>query len=131
MDTGEARARVQAERAEIQSLLRDAEAAGQLYRQAESEPGDAAGARPLAAEGLDDAVAETLRERLAVLDRALQWLDEQAYRRLARAGQPVQGQPVSGQPVHGQPVHGQPVPGERPDTGPAAELTVDEATVRH
>ena len=78
MDTGDARAQVLAERAEILSLLRDAE-------------------------GADDAVAESLRGRLAVLDRAVRQLDSEAL-----------GRSVPG---------GKPVPGERRGGGTAAEVS--------
>jgi hypothetical protein len=61
MDTGEARAQVLAERAEILSLLRDAE-------------------------GTDDAIAESLRGRLAVLDRAVRRLDNEALGRSVPGG---------------------------------------------
>jgi len=111
MDADEARARVLAERAEIQGLLTDAEAAGQQDREAENETGDIADrAQPLTAEGMDDAIADTLRERLAVLDRALQRLDDGTFGRSVRSGLPI--------------------PDQRLDADPAAEVTAEEARTR-
>ncbi len=114
MDEEQARARLRAERAEVADLLRDAESAGQQARATEDEEaqtgdsGDAA--QSLAAEGQDDAVAESLRDRLAALDRALNRLDEGTYGRSVRSGVPI--------------------PDERLDADPAAELTVEEAQAR-
>jgi DnaK suppressor protein len=111
MDADEARARVLAERTEIQGLLRDAEAAGRLDREAENETGDIADrAQPLAAEGMDDAIADSLRERLAVLDRALRRLDDGTFGRSVRSGQPI--------------------PDGRLEADPAAEVTAEEARAR-
>ena len=111
MDADEARTRLQAERAEVTALLSGAESAGQQEREAESETGDAGdSAQQLAAQGVDDAVAVSLRERLATLERALQRLDEGTYGRSVRSGLPI--------------------PAERLDADPAAELTVEEAAAR-
>jgi DnaK suppressor protein len=108
MDEEEARARLRAERAEVEDLLNDAESAGRQDREAEGETGDMAdAAEPLTAEGMDDAVAVGLRDRLAALDRALRRLDEGTYGRSVRSGLPI--------------------PDERLDADPAAELTVEEA----
>jgi RNA polymerase-binding transcription factor len=108
MDADQARARLRAERAEVNDLLKDVESAGQQDREAESETGDIADpAQPLAAQGLDDAIAVSLRDRLAALDRALQRLDDGTYGRSVRSGLPI--------------------PDERLDADPAAELTVEEA----
>jgi DnaK suppressor protein len=92
-------------------LLRDTEQAAEQNRATEVEQvetgdyGDAA--QPLAAEGQDDAVAESLRERLAALDRALKRLDNGTYGRSVRSGAPI--------------------PAERLEADPAAELTIEEA----
>jgi len=114
MDNEQARARLLAERAEVQGLLRDSERAGQQDRETEdetAETGDAAdAAQSLSAEGQDDAVAESLRDRLAALDRALQRLDDGTYGRSVRSGLPI--------------------PPERLEADPAAELTVEEARAR-
>ena len=111
MDADEARARLLAERAEIQGLLGDTEAAAQQDREAASETGDIADrAQPLAAEGMDDAIAESLRNRLAVLDRALHRLDDGTFGRSVDSGASI--------------------PDERLDADPAAEVTVEEARAR-
>jgi len=110
MDHDQARARLLAERAEVAELLADAESAGQQDRATEDE--EATGevsdaAQPLTAEGEDDAIAESLRERVAALDRALKRLDDGTYGRSVRSGLPI--------------------PDERLEADPAAELTVEEA----
>ena len=113
MDNEQARARLLAERAEVEGLLRDTEQAGQQDREAEVEAatGDIEdAAQPLTAEGLDDSIADTLRERLAALDRALRRLDDGTYGRSVRSGVPI--------------------PEERLEADPAAELTVEEARAR-
>jgi DnaK suppressor protein len=110
MDQDRARSLLIAERDEVQGLLKDAEAAGLQDRQAEvdSEAGDTAdAAQPLAAEGQDDAIAESLRSRLDAIERALRRLDDGTYGRSVRSGEPI--------------------PDERLEADPAAELTVDEA----
>jgi DnaK suppressor protein len=113
MDNEQARERLLAERAEVLGLLQDTEQAAEQDRQTEdeqAETGDAAdAAQPLAAEGLDDSVAETLRDRLAALDRALKRLDDGTYGRSVRSGTPI--------------------PPERLEADPAAELTIEEARV--
>lgn len=111
MDNEQARARLLAERAEVEGLLRDTERAADQDRETEVEQtqtgdtGDAA--QSLTAEGQDDAVAESLRDRLAALDRALARLDDGSYGRSVRSGAPI--------------------PAERLEADPAAELTVEEA----
>jgi RNA polymerase-binding transcription factor len=110
MDQDRARSLLTAERDDVLRLLQKAEAAGQGDREAEVETeaedeGDAALA--LTEEGEDDAVTESLRDRLDALDRALHRLDDGTYGRSVRSGQPI--------------------PDERLEADPAAELTVDEA----
>ncbi len=108
MDQDQARARLLAERAEVADLLRDAESAGLQDRAAEAETGDVGdAAQPLAAQGMDDAVAASMRDRLAAIDRALRRLEDGTYGRSVRSG-------VS-------------IPDERLEADPAAELTVEEA----
>ncbi len=108
MDYDRARTLILAERADVQKLLADTEVAGHEDRAAEAETGDVAdAAQPLSAEGQDDAVAESLRDRLATLDRALRRLDDGTYGRSVRSGQPI--------------------PDDRLEADPAAELTVAEA----
>jgi DnaK suppressor protein len=111
MDEDQARARLRAEHAEVAGLLRDVESAGRQDRASEDEPGDIAdSAQPLTAQGMDDAVAASLSDRLAALDRALQRLDDGTYGRSVRSGLPI--------------------PDERLDADPAAELTIEEARAR-
>jgi len=110
MDSERARSLLTAERDEVQGLLKDAETAGQGDRQSEvdSEAEDNADAAlALTEEGEDDAIAESLRNRLEVIDRALHRLDDGTYGRSVRSGQHI--------------------PDERLEADPAAELTVEEA----
>lgn len=111
MDPDEARGRLLAERAEVSVLLRDSREAGEEDRQAEADGvrtgdfGDAG--QSLTAEGMDDAIAETMRARLEAIDRALHRIDEGTYGFSVRSGKPI--------------------PSERLEADPAAELTVEEA----
>ena len=109
MDEDQARARLRAEQADVRSLLADTESAGQLDRESEDDtPADISDpAQSLTAEGMDDAIAESLRGRLATLERAEQRLDNGTYGRSVRSGLPI--------------------PDERLEADPAAELTVEEA----
>jgi DnaK suppressor protein len=109
MDNDRARMLLKAQREEVQRLLGDASAAGQQDREAEQETVDYADPGPaLAAEGVDDAVAASLRERLAAIDRAEQRLADGTYGLSIKSGVPI--------------------PDERLEFDPAAELTVEEAT---
>jgi DnaK suppressor protein len=108
MDEQRARALLEAERAEVQGLLKDTQAAGQQDRESEDETGDYAdAAQPLTAEGMDDAIAESLQNRLAALDRALARLADGTYGRSVQSGTDI--------------------PDERLEADPAAELTIEEA----
>ena len=109
MDENRARSLLHAERAEVQSLLASTEESGREDREAEDERGADVSdpAASLTAEGMDDAIAESLRDRLAAIDRALRRLDEGTYGRSVRSGVPI--------------------PDERLEADPAAELTVEEA----
>jgi DnaK suppressor protein len=110
MDQDRARALLTAERAEVQDLLRDAAEAGAEDREAEDEAatGDISdAAQPLTAEGMDDSIADSLRDRIDAIDRALKRLDDGTYGRSVRSGEPI--------------------PDERLEADPAAELTVAEA----
>jgi DnaK suppressor protein len=110
MDSERARSLLIAERDEVQGLLKDAETAGQADRVSEvdSEAGDTGdAAQPLTAEGMDDAIAESLRNRLDAIERALHRLDQGTYGKSVRSGDPI--------------------PDERLEADPAAELTVAEA----
>ena len=110
MDENRARSLLQAERAEVQSLLAGSERAGAEDRESEDEEGGVDSVDPatsLTAEGMDDAIAESMRDRLAAIDRALRRLDDGSYGRSVRSGAPI--------------------PDERLEADPAAELTVEEA----
>jgi DnaK suppressor protein len=110
MDHDQARARLLAERAEVADLLAGAESSAQEDRETEDEEAQvytSDAAQPLAAEGEDDAIAESMRDRLAALDRALKRLDDGTYGRSVRSGLPI--------------------PDERLEADPAAELTIEEA----
>jgi DnaK suppressor protein len=110
MDEQRARALLEAERTEVRALLDDTETGGQEDRESEDEAatGDSSdAAQPLAAEGMDDAIAESLQSRLAVLDRALARLDGGTYGRSVQSGLPI--------------------PADRLEADPAAELTIEEA----
>ena len=74
----------------------------------DSEAGDTGDeAEPLAAEGEDDAIAESLRNRLDAIERALRRLDEGTDGLFIRSGEPFLD--------------------ERLEADPAAELTIEEA----
>jgi DnaK suppressor protein len=107
MDETKARELLLAERAEVEGLLKEASAASvaDLERDGPVDNGDAA--EELTAEAQDEGVAESLRDRLAVIDRALARLDAGTYGYSVRSGQPI--------------------PDERLEADPAAELTVEEA----
>jgi DnaK suppressor protein len=108
MDLDQARARLTAERSQVHGLLRDTQRAASDDREAQAETGDSADpAQPLAAEGIDDAVAASLGQRLEAIDRALERLDAGTYGRSVRSGLPI--------------------PAARLAADPAAELTVEEA----
>jgi DnaK suppressor protein len=110
MDENRARSLLQAERAEVQRLLAGSEQAGEEDRESEDEEGGVDSVDPatsLTAEGMDDAIAESMRDRLAAIDRALKRLDDGSYGRSVRSGAPI--------------------PDERLEADPAAELTVEEA----
>src|SRR5580658_6702442 len=94
MDQDRARSLLIAERDEVRSLLKDSEAAGEA-------------ALALTEEGEDDALAESMRDRLDAIERALHRLDDGTYGRSIRSGEPI--------------------PDERLEADPAAELTVEEA----
>ena len=108
MDQDRAKELLLAARAEVQKSLNYTERSGRDDRATELETGDIADpAQSLTAEGMDDAIAESLRDRLAAIDRALRRLDEGTYGRSVRSGVPI--------------------PDERLEADPAAELTVEEA----
>jgi DnaK suppressor protein len=106
MELERARSLLDAERAQVQRLLADL---GNAQTDDHAAERDAAyPAQPLAQQGVDDAVAVGLRDRLAALDRALKRVEDGSYGRSIRSGAPI--------------------PDERLEADPAAELTVQEAT---
>ena len=108
MDEDRARELLHAARAEAQRSLNYTERAGREDRAAGNETGDIADpAQSLTAEGIDDAIAASLRDRLDALDRAGQRLGNGTFGRSIRSGLPI--------------------PDERLEADPAAELTVEEA----
>ncbi len=110
MDEKKARALLEAERDEVRRLLGEAEEEEQENVGAETDqgPGDMEdAAKPLTDESDEAAIAGTLQERLARVDRALRRLDEGSYGRSVLSGKPI--------------------PDERLEADPAAELTIEEA----
>ena len=106
MELERARSLLTAERAQVQQLLAGLNTARADDHEAERETGDYP-APSLAEQGVDDATAAGLRDRLAKLDRALQRVEDGTYGRSIRSGLPI--------------------PDERLEADPAAELTVQEA----
>ena len=113
MDEDQARARLTAERAEVEQTLHEAAAEAATWQDDEvgAEINDAAdSAQTLTAEDMADAVTTRFRDRIAAIDRALQRLDNGTYGYSVRSGVPI--------------------PAERLDADPAAELTIEEARTR-
>lgn len=111
MDEAVARERLLTERSEVMQLLHNSESAGRADQQAGQETGDMAdSAQPLTALGMDEAIANGMRDRLAAIDRALKRLDQGTYGRSI--------------------VSGEPIPDARLEADPAAELTIQEARAR-
>jgi DnaK suppressor protein len=107
MDETKARELLVAERAEVESLLKGADAASAIDLERDSPVDYGDEGEELSAEAQDESVAGDLRDRLAVIDRALARLDAGTYGRSVRSGQPI--------------------PDARLEADPAAELTVEEA----
>ena len=108
MDDQRARALLGAERVRVEALLNDLVGEGDADRSAADEPGDLTdSAEPLTSQGLDDAVAVGLRDRLAALERAEQRLEDGTFGRSTLSGLSI--------------------PDVRLEADPAAELTVEEA----
>jgi DnaK suppressor protein len=105
MELERARSLLEAEHARVQQLLADL--GTERADDHEAERDASYPATPLAQEGVDDAVATALRDRLAAIDRALQRVEDGSYGRSIRSGGPI--------------------PDERLEADPAAELTVQEA----
>jgi DnaK suppressor protein len=109
MDEDRARELLAAQRAEAESLLKSVDQEGREDRESEDEEGVDVDdpAQSLSAEGESDAIAESLRDRLAAIDRAEQRLANGTYGRSVRSGVPI--------------------PDARLEASPMAELTVEEA----
>jgi DnaK suppressor protein len=106
MDESRAHVMLSAERAELATLLRETE--DELARGGAQGPGDFGDvALPLTERAGDNAVADQLRDRLAVIDRALARIEAGTYGRSVLSGKPI--------------------PEQRLSADPAAELTIDEA----
>jgi DnaK suppressor protein len=112
MDENRARELLRAERAEAEGLLGGGQSAHRQKNEEEDKEGvDASDpAQPLAAEGIDDAITESLRERLAAIERAEQRLAQGTYGKSVRSGVPI--------------------PDARLEANPLAELTIEEASTR-
>jgi DnaK suppressor protein len=110
MDESRARELLSAERAEVEGLLQASHSAGEQDREAEDEEGSdiADPAQSLTAEGIDDAITESLRERLAAVERAEQRLAHGTYGKSVRSGVAI--------------------PDARLEANPLAELTIEEAS---
>ncbi|HEY2285180.1 MAG TPA: hypothetical protein VGH88_05500 [Streptosporangiaceae bacterium] len=110
MDENRARELLRAERAEAEGLLAASRSAGAADREAEDEVGSdiADPAQSLTAEGIDDAIAESLRDRLAAIERAEQRLASGTFGKSVRSGAPI--------------------PDARLEANPLAELTIEEAS---
>lgn len=108
MDDTTAAALLQAEKQRVLELLRDASEAAELDREGAAEEGDWDDpATSLTSQEIDSAVADSLRERLAAIERAEQRLRDGTYGRSVRSGAII--------------------PDERLEADPAADLTADEA----
>jgi RNA polymerase-binding transcription factor len=107
VDEARARQLLSDERVRVEGLLRDVTAASEEDRDAAAQTGDIADpAVSLTAEQADDAVAQSLRERLEAIERAEARLADGIYGRSVRSGTPITD--------------------ERLEADPAAELTVEE-----
>lgn len=108
MELERARSLLAAEQARVRQSLAEVGTAQAEDRQAGQETGDVADpAQSLEAQGIDDAVAADLRDRLAAIERALRRVEDGTYGRSVRSGALI--------------------PDERLEADPAAELTVEEA----
>jgi DnaK suppressor protein len=107
MDEKRARQLLAEERSRVEESLGELTDARDEERDAAGGAGDIADpAQPLTAEQGDDAVAASLRDRLAAIERAEARLADGTYGRSVRSGAAI--------------------PDERLEADPAAELTVEE-----
>ena len=108
MNDDEARTLLQDERRRVEDLLGATTRSAQDDRDAANDEGDLTDpATGLNNEQVDDAIASSLRDRLAAIERAEQRLASGTYGHSIRSGDPI--------------------PDERLRADPAAELTVEEA----
>ncbi|MHB8378863.1 MAG: TraR/DksA family transcriptional regulator [Acidimicrobiales bacterium] len=108
MDHTRAAELLQAERVRVRDLLGESSDAGRDDRGGVGEQGDMSDpATSLTLEEQEDAINASLRERLAVIERAERRLRDGTYGRSVRSGDVI--------------------PDERLEADPAAELTVEEA----
>ncbi len=111
MDPQRARELLEAERERLQELLQSTYEESSNDRAGAGELGDMFDpAESLTAEEQADAIAQGLRQRLAMVERAERRLDDGTYGFSVRSGDPI--------------------PDDRLEADPAAELTVDEARER-
>jgi DnaK suppressor protein len=108
MEPETAKSMLDAERARLREQLAELDRREAEDREAEVRLGDDGdSAQSLVTEGIDDALAENLRRRLATVERALDRIDEGTYGRSVLSAAPI--------------------PDARLQADPAAELTVEEA----
>ena len=108
MDHDGARAQLNEEKQRLEGLLAETSDDAQDERSTSGDQGDWSDPQvSLNLEEVDDAVTESLSERLAAIDRALARLDEGTYGRSTKSGMEI--------------------PAARLEADPAAELTADEA----
>jgi DnaK suppressor protein len=107
MDQRKAEELLASERIRLEELLARSKSVGLVEREGANEQGDMAdSAEPFTSEEENNAIAESLRVRLAAVERAEARLANGTY------GLSIQS--------------GTPIPDERLEADPAAELTVDE-----
>jgi DnaK suppressor protein len=108
MDDESAKTLLRQERGRVEGLLADARRDGTSDREAADAPGDMADpAERLTAEGLDDAIVNSLQDRLDAIARAEMRLEAGTFGRSIRSDTPI--------------------PDDRLEADPAAELTAAEA----
>jgi DnaK suppressor protein len=109
LDKERAKKALEGERRRVEGLLGDTVVAGEEDRDEANAQGDMADpAQRLTAEGLDDAVAAGLRDRLEAIERAEARLRAGTYGLSVKSGLPIRD--------------------ARLEADPAAELTVEEAS---
>jgi len=110
VDDERAQALLKGERERVESLLSDLRRDTSDDRAAVDEQGAdwSDPAQPITSEGTDDAVAQSLEDRLRAIERAEHRLANGTFGRSVRSGLPI--------------------PDERLEADPAAELTVEEAS---